>query len=114
MLVKNRGFRKGHRGRAVHQVPLAGQGSTRWLHKTGLHFDRDNTRVLLHTARGHCHRDVKQGHQSAAMGNRERIEMLGLGCVGQLGQAAVKHLQLKAEVVDERDLNTRTKAHSCR
>ena len=110
IFVENGRLCKSHGGSAVHQAAFAAQPATRRLHERGLHLDSHHTHIVLHAARGSCHGDIEQRHQSAAMRHRKGIEMLRLGRVSNFRQATLEQLQLESEEIDKGNGNAKPQA----
>lgn len=94
----------------AHQVlAFVGFGGS---HETRLHFNGDHAHVLLNTACGGSHHNIKQGHDRAAMGNVKGVEMLRSRAVMQLRRAVFKLLKCEAEVIHKWDVDAKWNAHA--
>ena len=110
--VVNRRLGEGQRFGSVFQKPFANQQASAWLHEAGLHLDGNNPHVLLHATCRSGHADIQQRHHCAAVRDVECIEMFGLGVIADLRVATVEHIQVKAQVFDEGNLDG--EAHAAR
>ena len=109
--VVDRAFGEGRAARAMQHLAARGQRAGGRLHERGFHFDGDDAHGLVHAARRRRQGHVEPGHQRTAVGDVERVEVLGLGGETQLGLAVVKKHHLETQVFDERDVGAKTFLH---
>ena len=107
--VANRRLREGQRLGAVLQKPFAHQSPARGPHETGFHLDRHDTHVFLHAACRRGHADIQQRHHCTPVRDMKGVEMLGFGFIADLRVAAIEHIQVKTQVLNEWNLDG--KAH---
>ena len=107
---KSHGFGSVQQQAFGHQVlAFVGFGGS---HEARFHFNGDHPHVLLNTACGGGHHNIKQCHDRAAMRDVKGVEMLGTRFEMQLRLTVFKLLKCEAEVGHKWDVDTKWNAHA--
>mmetsp|Transcript_21087 Transcript_21087/g.81836 ORF Transcript_21087/g.81836 Transcript_21087/m.81836 type:complete len:573 (+) Transcript_21087:990-2708(+) len=106
----DRALTESHRRGAVQQPAHGAQLALAGAHEAGLHLHRHDAgaevrEMPVHAARGVSHGHVQQGHHDAAVGHAPGVQVLLGNGQPQLGLAIADGVQLKAELLDEGDVD---------